>query len=219
MPRDYKSPRPEVKKTSPLATGILIGVFIGIAIAVAVALVVNFSRSPFVDRSPKTATPLPTPDPAVKTNKSAAAESPAPPAPAAAPAAKAEDKTRFDFYKILPETEEPAPEQELKPQAPPVETPAEPKYKYYIQAGAFQNSVDAEDQKAKLALLGVEASVQTIEVPEKGSVSRVKVGPFNRVNDMNRVRAALTQNGIETSVLKVPLPADKPKPQPQEGKQ
>jgi cell division protein FtsN len=57
--------------------------------------------------------------------------------------------------------------------------------------------------KAKLAMLGVEAAVQTAEVPQKGLWHRVRVGPFSNVDDMNRIRASLQQNGVQTSPIRV----------------
>jgi cell division protein FtsN len=72
-----------------------------------------------------------------------------------------------------------------------------------LQAGAFQNAPDADNLKARLALLGVEATIQTTTLPGKGVRHRVRVGPYIAIEDLNRARDALKQNGIETTLIKV----------------
>ena len=73
---------------------------------------------------------------------------------------------------------------------------------FYLQACAFQKSTDADNLKAKLALMGLETSVQEVNVPDKGLMHRVRVGPYAKPEDMNRVRNQLAQNGIQASVVK-----------------
>jgi cell division protein FtsN len=74
---------------------------------------------------------------------------------------------------------------------------------YFLQAGAFQSPADADNMKAKLAFLGLESSVEPTNIPEKGVFYRVRLGPYNRIDDINRVRTQLAQNGIEPSLVKV----------------
>jgi cell division protein FtsN len=73
---------------------------------------------------------------------------------------------------------------------------------YYLQAGAFQNPSDADNLKAQLALLGVEASIQTRALGDKGVFHRVRVGPFRAMDEINRTRALLTQNNIPATLVK-----------------
>lgn len=116
-------------------------------------------------------------------------------------AAKAADgKPRFDFYKILPGSEEPVTEQQFKDAQ---DKPALAKETFYLQAGAFQNAPDADNLKARLALVGIAASVQTTTLPDKGVWHRVRVGPYTAIEDLNRARDTLKQNGIETTLIKV----------------
>lgn len=191
MSRDYKpSPRGQAKKSgSPMLVGIVIGMFIGLAIALAVAIFIKGSPSPFVDHGKQQG---------INGNGQLTPDA----APAAAPPVekpKTAEKPRFDFYTILPGTEEPATEKDLKQQDP----ASAAKSQYYLQAGAFQNESDADNLKAKLALMGIEASIQTATVPDKGIWHRVRVGPYDNVDDLNRVRGTLTQNGITASLIKV----------------
>ena len=181
MARDYKSRPSEQKKGGSLFSGILIGLVFGLAIAIVVAMWVNKSN-PFALRE----------KPVVSETKDKTATS--------APAANAptEEKPRFDFYKILPGNEAAMSDQDLhkNPTPPAGES-------YYLQAGAFPNSADADNLKARLALLGYEASIQTAEIPGKGIWHRVRVGPFNSMDELDKTRTALEQNQIKTHLIRV----------------
>ena len=74
---------------------------------------------------------------------------------------------------------------------------------YLLQAGSFQNPADADNMKAKLALLGLEANVEATNIPDKGVMYRVRLGPFEKIEEINRVRSQLAQNGIEPSLVRV----------------
>jgi cell division protein FtsN len=63
-------------------------------------------------------------------------------------------------------------------------------------------AADADNLKAKLALTGLYASVQEVNIPDKGTMHRVRVGPFRDPDEMNRARALLAQNGVQASVVK-----------------
>jgi cell division protein FtsN len=120
----------------------------------------------------------------------------------AAPAVPATPETApsFDFYKVLPGDASPGP---LPPAA------ASPLY--YLQAGAFQNPADADNLKAQLALLGIETAIQTSDLGDKGVFHRVRVGPFQAMDEVNRTRSLLTQNNIPATLVKeVPTPQETP---------
>ena len=74
--------------------------------------------------------------------------------------------------------------------------------KFYLQAGAYQNAADAEDQRAKLALMGIEATLQTVSLPDKGTLNRVRLGPFATAEEMNSVKTELSKRGVATAVIK-----------------
>ena len=133
--------------------------------------------------------------------KSAApAATPGPTAPAAA---EPEAAPSFDFYKVLPG--------DAHSELPPSAAPATPTTRYFLQAGAFQNAADADNLKAQLAMLGVEAVIQTAEVADKGILHRVRVGPFQVMDKVNRTRSLLTQNNIPVTLVKeVPTQQETP---------
>lgn len=171
--------------------GLFLGLFAGLAIALAVALWLTKTPIPFIGRE-----------------KPAAKEEPAkPPAIAGMPQAEVKaEKPKFDFYRILPGAEESVSERELKEAARAAKGEAG-RAIYFIQVGSFQNPADADNQKAKLALLGLEAGVEPVTLPDKGTWYRVRLGPYAKIDELNRVRQMLAQNGVEASLVKLKDPA------------
>lgn len=72
---------------------------------------------------------------------------------------------------------------------------------YFLQAGAFRSQNDADAMKARILLLGMSSHV---EKGESGgsTIYRVRVGPFKGIDDMNRSRARLSTEKIETAVVR-----------------
>jgi cell division protein FtsN len=85
---------------------------------------------------------------------------------------------------------------------PAVEAKPAPVEIFFLQVGAFQKAADADNLKAKLALTGLETSVQEVSIPEKGTMHRVRVGPFRSPEEMNKARTLLSQNGVQGTVVK-----------------
>jgi cell division protein FtsN len=191
MSKDYKGPakKPAGSKggAGSLLIGILIGLVLGLGIALAVAWYINKMPTPFVNR-------------AVTPPKSEPLKSAEPPKTDEKAAKSADGKPRFDFYKILPGSEEPVTDQQFRDAQ---RTQAGSSETFYLQAGAFQSAPDADNLKARLALIGVAAAVQTTTLPDKGVWHRVRVGPYTGIEELNRAREALKQNGIETTLIKV----------------
>jgi len=75
------------------------------------------------------------------------------------------------------------------------------KFIYYLQAGAFREVGDAESARAKLALLGFEANISDRST-DTGVLHRVRLGPYNQVEAMNKVRSKLSENGIDVAVVR-----------------
>ena len=117
------------------------------------------------------------------------------------------DKPKFDFYKILPGGEEPVTEREIKDAAKAAKgQPEAARGIFFIQAGSFQNPADADNQKARIAILGFESSVEPTSLPDKGTWYRVRLGPYTTLDDLNRVRRVLAQNGIDANLVKLKDP-------------
>ncbi|MCG6874127.1 MAG: SPOR domain-containing protein [Betaproteobacteria bacterium] len=192
--KDYKPRGKPARKSAVGGTliGIFVGLLLGIGIAAAIAVYMTKSPAPFVDRTHQTERSAPA--------KAAAnlAEAQAPGVP------KAPERPRFDFYKILPGQEVPVSERELRAAAKDVgKAGSLPKDTYFIQAGSFQNPAEADNLKAKLALLGLQASVEPANLPDRGTWYRVRLGPYARLGDIDRVRQTLAQNGVEAQMVRL----------------
>ena len=115
-------------------------------------------------------------------------------------------KPRYDFFTVLPEMEVVVPEQELSRKAdtpePARDTSAvSTRDNYILQVGSFRNSADAEQMKARLALLGSVATVQTVTVNGE-TWHRVRIGPFEGARKADEMRRMLSDNQIDTLVMK-----------------
>ncbi len=203
------SPRAAQKKSGGgTVLGVFIGLVIGISIAFGVVWYLNKSPLPFQNKyegAPKTENSKPA------AGGNAATQQP-PAALPGKPGDKATDR-RFEFYGLLegkqpaaPGTAAPAP---AAPAAAPAVTVAPvadakpaPVEIFFLQVGAFQKAADADNLKAKLALTGLDTSVQEVSIPEKGTMHRVRVGPFRSPEEMNKARNLLSQSGVQGTVVK-----------------
>jgi cell division protein FtsN len=197
MSRDYKptAAKNSGNKGSPFLTGLLVGVLLGVGLSLWVTMYLKGGDNPFTEPKVK--------KPAIEARQEKNKEKPAVDSASeedVLPKEESPDGTKaennFDFYTILPETESTVTEQEVKESSI-------KKDNYFLQVGAFQDEADADNMKAKLALQGFEAVVQTATIPEKGVWHRVRVGPLNDIAQINKVRGELTTNGFNTDLIKV----------------
>ena len=203
MSRDYK-PSPErsknTSKSNPFLTGSLIGFLLGVATSLGVVMFIKGGESPFANQtstevSKSVAEKMKDKANADEANANAdkltSAENPT-----------NNEETRFDFYTILPGSESKVSKEEeikIKEDAP------EPAVltSYFLQVGAFQTGEEADNMKAKLALQGFEAIVQTATIPDKGVWHRVRVGPLSNLDQINKTKNDLVKNGFKADLIKV----------------
>ena len=195
MARTRTPPATRGRSGGGFMLGMFVGVLVGLAVALGVAFYLNKSPVPFLAASKA--------KPAEKDQKPGAIAG----MPQGTPAGTAE-KPKFDFYKILPGNEEQVSERELQARAAASKKGQQEANKdvYFIQAGSFQNPADADNQKARLAILGFESSVEPANLPDKGTWYRVRMGPYTKVEEINRVRQSLAQNGIDANLVKIKEP-------------
>jgi cell division protein FtsN len=115
--------------------------------------------------------------------------------------AATEAADRFEFYDMLPDAEVEVAEQPRTPRVaapPPVSVPGT----YVVQAGAFPDFAAADKVKARLALLGVVSEIQAADA-NGSQFHRVRIGPIENLDELNRLRARLRQNGIEHQVIPI----------------
>jgi cell division protein FtsN len=184
--------------------GLVIGLLVGLALALGVALYITKAPVPFVNKVPQrtaeqdnaeternknwdpnaplagktAAKPVPQVTPAA----SAAATAPA------ATASAAETRPGRDPSAILSGATS--------------TTGADDAFMYYVQAGAYTRSEEAEQQRAKLALVGMAAKITEREQSGR-TVFRVRVGPYDARDEADGVQGKLTEAGIEARLVRV----------------
>lgn len=201
MTRDYKSHvNRKQKKSLPGYVWLLSGLAIGLF----VAFIVYLDKQPENETDFGTAVQLELEKlkQQAKQGDSAKSEAQTSEKSADKPADKKEQK--FNFYTILPELEVLIPESETRP--PEVKTSNTNKpgdtagdetggTLYVLQVGSFQNKADAEKLKANLAFLGLQASIQKVEV-NRQSWHRVRTGPYHDKQQLYRSQKLLKKNDI-----------------------
>ncbi len=113
------------------------------------------------------------------------------------------EKRKFDFYTLLPELEIIIPQDEITLQGEePVKPARRPEHKggYLLQAGSFKQFDEADSLKARLALLGIEAHIQSVEVNDI-TWHRVRIGPSNDRQALEETRKNLRTNQIDTILM------------------
>ncbi len=147
-------------------------------------------------------------------------------------AASAPKQPKFEFYRMLPDLEvdvpegayqstpkaksEPEPESASEDQqnkhsaadaasteSRPAEIKPSGKSHFLLQAGAFKQAKQADQLKARLALLGLEANVQAVKVGDT-TWHRVRLGPFADQDRAEHVRTRLGQKQIKAIVVRDP---------------
>jgi cell division protein FtsN len=168
----------------------------------------------------QTTTPVTTPAGAAPAAKPSAANSTAPAMPPEKPAKPVPGAAATTASPAPPvvagslSPSVPAPKTAPKPGADPIsdlmKSKAEPKssntaaepFIYFVQAGAFRTSEDAEAQRARLSLQGIDAKVTEREQAGR-TVYRVRSGPFNKEEDADRVKEKLSTTGVDAALVRV----------------
>jgi len=195
--------------------GLIVGLLVGLALALGVALYVTKAPNPFVTKVPprsavqdaaeqeknrnwdpnaplagKTAMPSPPP---------AATGGASPPATAAIAPSGAASGARIAK---APATAGAASMPAGRASAPlSTGTGADP-FTYFVQAGAYARTEDAEQQRAKLAMLGIESRLTERDQAGR-TVYRVRVGPFDRKEDADRAKEKLGEAGVDSALVRV----------------
>lgn len=108
----------------------------------------------------------------------------------------------FDFYTILPEQEVVVSEPEIKTRAREESIGKNKIAQYVIQAGSFRNREDAEKVKAQLAMMGIEAKIETAK-NGTSTWNRVKIGPLSKITKADAIRSRLHARGIDAVVIQL----------------
>ena len=209
-PKAQAQPKQNAKKASSPWAGLFIGIIVGIFIAFLAYLVIN---QPEDVRQP----------PSSSTNTEAKKPIAAKPSPSSE-TTQTDNKPRFTFYNDLANNTVEIPKEELqsltgehpnqnKPSSEsqaaltngtkPAPSTLIQNKAYILQAGSFKSYREAEQLKAKLAFLGVEANIQAVSVNAGERWHRVRIGPFASERQADEIKRKLRQKHIAAIVLKL----------------
>lgn len=169
--------------------GFVLGLVAGLAIAVAVALYITNAPVPFVNKvrpasenvNPSAGGQLPDPNKPLQQTVRGPDTTPPPKVDAATD----------------PKAAPPPPEKGVAATAL-----ADDGARYLLQAGAFKTPDDADAMRARLALLGYDAKIFPRE-QDGLTLYRVRLGPYGNIEDVNRMRKTMADNGIDVQLIKV----------------
>jgi cell division protein FtsN len=190
------------------AIGLVVGLLIGLALALGVALYITKAPVPFVNKVPQRTAEQDNAE--AERNKNWDPNAPLAGKPGARPVAPAAASAAAPAATpALP----PAPATATKPGrdpaailsgAPSTAATAEP-FVYFVQVGAFTRSEDAEQQRARIAMLGYEAKVTEREQSGR-TVFRVRAGPYESRDAADGAQVRLQEAGVEARLVRVERP-------------
>jgi cell division protein FtsN len=181
---DYAKRKPKKKQKKPLVSRWVMVFTLAVSMAFLLALVMLSQQPDDVKVSSAVA------------KKTATSTAPAATLAPKSTTPKAEQKDKFDFYTLLPDSEVIPGQVEAY-----ISTPKDPlkKTNTLLQAGSFRKLADANRLRAKLILLNMSNVVAEKTVSNSGSVwYRVRIGPFSNRSTLNKAEDILAQQGIES---------------------
>lgn len=181
------------KRSVPVWIWLVAGILIGLALAVGV-LIHERGDAPGPHARPDATAPA----------EGETGVVPPPPADAHKPAAKPEEpkKPRYDFYTLLQESEVAVPDKELAERARAERASSQPTQpqpingeRFLLQAGAYRDVREADAVKARIALAGLKARVETGEA-NGAAIYRVRLGPYSSAGELETAKRQLAENGV-----------------------
>lgn len=195
MPKDYKNIKPREKKPVSVISHVL-SLLTGLGLGLLVALYIYY-LVPRVDHKYTGEQQAQPQESAAGTpaKKKQTEQAPALPEP------------KFDFYKILPNREINISEWIADNQEK--DKPVDDKPGLYIfQVGSFKDYESADQVKARLAMIGIQAEIQRVVINGQDSRHRVRIGPYKDPKTLEDISRRLNSNGLEYMLLKLRLKDD-----------
>ena len=124
--------------------------------------------------------------------------------PAVTPEQKNIPEPKFDFYQILPNMEVNVSEWEAENNRPDGAI-ADEEGVYILQVGSFEQYEAADEVKAQLALLGINADIQRVVINGRDIRHRVRVGPYKDPAKLQEIRDRLLANNFDFMLLKLKM--------------
>jgi cell division protein FtsN len=185
------------------ALGLIVGLLLGLTLALGVALYVTKVPVPFINKVPQRTADQDAAE--TERNKNWDPNAPlanrpaikgAPASTAAATAVRAQPAAAA----VSPPTLAAKPAASAT-QGKSTKTGADA-FTYFVQVGAYSRPEDAEQQRARIGLMGMPAKVSEREQSGR-TVYRVRLGPFDRKEEADAVQERLTGNGVEAALVRV----------------
>jgi len=196
------------------ALGLIVGLLVGLALALGVALYVTKVPVPFVNKVPQRTAEQDAAevernrnwDPNAPLASKPAVRPPPPPAPAPTTAGTGSASVPA----VQPSTAPPPPAGALGALRPSAASAAQARstktgadaFSYFVQVGAYGRAEDAEQQRARVGLMGMTARVSEREQAGR-TVYRVRLGPFDRKTDADAAQERLAGSGVEAALVRV----------------
>lgn len=172
-------------QTGSTLVGFIVGLIFGLGVAVAIALYITNAPVPFVSKVKPASENV---------NPAAGGQLPDP------------NKALYGTTVVKPSTEtakiDPATDPKAAPPKERGEPPADDSSRFLLQAGAFRTPDDADAMRARLALLGFDARVFPRE-QDGTTLYRVRLGPYGNIEDVNRIRKTMAENGIDVQLIRL----------------
>jgi cell division protein FtsN len=193
------------------AVGLVIGLLLGLVLALGVALYVTKVPVPFVNKVPQRTAEQDAAEteknknwdpnaPLYGKNPAKAASAPAVAAAASAAASASSARNPAAILAGQPLSKASAPSAGAS--QPGSTKPGADPFSYFVQAGAYSVQEEAEQQRARLAIIGFEAKLTEREQSGR-TVYRVRVGPFEKKDDAETAKTKLTDSGVESALVRV----------------
>jgi len=224
MTRRATPPRPAGQRGG-FAVGLVVGLLLGLALALAVALYITKVPVPFIDRVPQRTAEQDRveaerlrqwdPNAPLAGRTGARPAMPAASAPGAAPPPEGAVPPGIAPAQPLPPVV-PPPVAQPGPRdpaailsgavtpAPAAATGVDP-FLYFVQAGAYTRADEAEQQRVRLTLMGLESRITEREQSGR-TVYRVRIGPYPTREDADALQVQLQTGGMDSQIVRVERP-------------
>jgi cell division protein FtsN len=204
-----------ISQRGGFALGLIVGLLLGLALALGVALYVTKVPVPFVNKVPQRTAEQDAaeaarnkswdPNASLANKPALRSAAPASAAPASPPpTATASPRPPAAPLAAAPGATKPVAAGTLAASAVAVKStkPGADAFTYFVQVGAYARSEDAEQQRARVGLMGLSAKVSEREQSGR-TVYRVRLGPFERKDDADSAQQRLAGNGVEAALVRV----------------
>ena len=182
MAQDYRTKKEIINRKHYLPMVCLLVYCLGILLSIGVTLFITSGKSPFVFKDTEGA--------CIEINSAFGDED----------VIAIDEEASFDFYDNLPDSQEAYSKD-------PTQSKDDRAIQYYLQVGAFSEESQADNLKAKLALMSYESVIMSARIGDD-TFHRVSVGPYEDINEAKKIRENLIKEGFKANLIKLTKPKE-----------